>query len=144
MADYPPLGFHFKVEFGLDGAGADVRFQEVSGLSTEIGIEELSEGGENRFVHRLPTRPKYGNLVLKRGLATGSKVIDWFTESLDSFEFSPVDVLVTLLNEKHEPLMGWSFVKARPVKLSVSDFKASEGAVVIETMELSYNFFRRV
>ena len=32
----------------------------------------MVEGGENRFVHRLPKPVKHPNLVLKRGLATTS------------------------------------------------------------------------
>ena len=72
MASYiPPCGFYFRVEFvGIDGMEDDKeqRFQEVSGLSFEVETEELKEGGENRFVYKLPKRTKYPNLVLKRGL----------------------------------------------------------------------------
>ncbi len=142
--NYPPVGFHFKVEFNLDGIlEGDTRFQEVSGLTAEIGIEELNEGAENRFSHRLPTRSKYGNLVLKRGMLKNSKLIEWFRDAVENFEFKPADVLVTLLNEEHEPLVGWSFVKAWPVKWVVSDFKAQEGSIVVETIELAYNYFKR-
>ena len=39
---YPPVGFHFKVEFTLAGMQeTDTRFQEVSGLTAELGIEEV-------------------------------------------------------------------------------------------------------
>ncbi len=141
---YPPVGFHFKVEFRLDGVvDGDSRFQEVSGLTSELGIEEVNEGGENRFSHRLPTRAKYGNLVLKRGLLKDSRLIKWFRDAVEDFEFEPADVLVTLLNEEHEPLMGWNFVNAWPVKWVVSDFKAQENALVVETIELAYNYFKR-
>ncbi|HEB76482.1 MAG TPA: phage tail protein [Nitrospirae bacterium] len=141
---YPPVGFHFKVEFRLDGVvDGDSRFQEVSGLTSELGIEEVNEGGENRFSHRLPTRAKYGNLVLKRGLLKDSRLIKWFRDAVEDFEFEPADVLVTLLNEEHKPLMGWNFVNAWPVKWVVSDFKAQENAVVVETIELAYNYFKR-
>ncbi|NOZ26265.1 MAG: phage tail protein [Nitrospirae bacterium] len=141
---YPPVGFHFKVEFRLDGVvDGDSRFQEVSGLTAELGIEEVNEGGENRFSHRLPTRAKYGNLVLKRGLLKDSRLIKWFRDAVEDFEFEPADVLVTLLNEEHEPLMGWNFVNAWPVKWVVSDFKAQENALVVETIELAYNYFKR-
>lgn len=142
--NYPPVGFHFKVEFKLNGVlEGDARFQEVSGLTAELGIEELNEGGENRFSHRLPTRSKYGNLVLKRGMLKDSKLIEWFRDAVENFEFKPADVLVTLLNEEHKPLVGWSFVKAWPVKWVVSDFKAQEGSIVVETIELAYNYFKR-
>ena len=36
MAEYyPPLGFHYKVEFEVSKGTNDVRFQSVSGLSVE-------------------------------------------------------------------------------------------------------------
>ncbi len=147
MADYyPPVGFHFKVEFSLSGAkDGDVRFQEVSGLTAELGVEEVAEGGENRFAHRLPTRAKYSNLVLKRGLMTDSALIDWCKSAISGFTFKPTTVNVTLLNENHKPVGGaFSFVRAWPVKWSVSDFKAQENGIVVETLELAYNYFSRI
>lgn len=146
MADYPPVGFHFLVKFSLAGLGQkDSRFQEVSGLSAALGTEELQEGGENRFVHRLPTLPKYGNLVLKRGLLVDSGLIQWCRDAIENFSFEPTTIDVTLLNEQHQPLGSvYSFVRAWPVKWSISDFKAQENGLVIETLELSYSHFTRI
>ena len=142
----PPVGFHFRVEFSLSGmTDRDNRFQEVSGLSAELGSEELQEGGENRFVHRLPTLPKYGNLTLKRGLLTDSGLVQWCRDAIENFSFAPTTVNVTLLNEKHDPLgPTYSFVRAWPVKWAVSDFKAQENGLVVETLELSYQYFTRI
>jgi phage tail-like protein len=143
---YPPVGFHFRVEFTLDGLqDGDVRFQEVAGLSAELGVEEVVEGGENRFSHRLPTRAKYTNLILKRGLLTDSRLIDWCVNAIENFDFEPTTVNVTLLNENHEPVAeSYSFVRAWPVKWAVSDFKAQENGIVVETLELAYNYFSRI
>jgi phage tail-like protein len=146
MAYYPPVGFHFKVEFGfLPSESNDARFQEVGGLASELGIEEVAEGGENRFSHRLPTRGKYGNLILKRGLLVDSQLIDWCRDAIENFSFVPATVNVTLLNEKHEPLGDtYSFQRAFPIKWAVSDFKATDNAVVVETLELAYSYFTRI
>lgn len=143
---YPPVGFHFKVEFGLPNLNNnDARFQEVSGLTSELGIEEVVEGGENRFSHRLPNRGKYGNLILKRGLLTDSNLISWCKDAIESFKFSPTTVNVTLLNEKHTPVADtFSFINAWPVKWSVSDFKAQDNSIVVETLELVYSYFARI
>src|SRR5262245_60281327 len=66
---YPPVGFHFRVDvLGLPPNEHDNRFTDVSGLSVELSGEEVAEGGENRFVQKYPTRAKYPELVLKRGL----------------------------------------------------------------------------
>ncbi|MBC7508969.1 MAG: phage tail protein [Ferruginibacter sp.] len=140
-----PRSFHFKVEF-LDVSGVvenDIRFQDVSGLTAEMGIEEVQEGGENRFTHRLPTRAKYANLILKRGMLTDSGLIKWFVDAIENFEFTPSTVVVKLLDKEHEPLVTWNFIKAWPVKWTVSDFKATENSIVIETIELAYQYFRR-
>ena len=141
---YPPVGFHFRVEFPGVGAGdKDVRFQEVSGLRAEIGIEELAVGGENLFTYRLPTRPKYGNLILKRGMLNDSGLISWFQNAIENFQFKPVDIDVHLLNENNEPLSTWTFLQAYPVKWVISDFRAMENALVVETIELAYQYFLR-
>ena len=149
---YPPSCFHFKVEFiGVDGMNTDTeqRFQEVSGLSFEVETETLREGGENRFEYKLPKRAKYPNLVLKRGLLTGTAFLDWFKSAMNTyftalvFDFKPADIVITLLDEADQPVAQWNIVQAYPLKWSMSDLKSSENAVVIETMELAYQYFER-
>jgi len=141
MTYKPPAGFHFSVQIGSDSEINDSRFQEVGGLSVELGVEELLEGGENRFSHRLPGPAKYGNLVLKRGMLFGSEVIQWVKNALYSQQFEPRDVQLALLNDAHQHLSTWNFVNTYPVKWEVSDFKAQENSLVIETLELAYNYF---
>ena len=136
---YPPLGFHFKVEFAnLPG---EFEFQSVSGLNVELETEEISEGGENRFKHKLPVRTKFPNLVLKRGLLVDSDLIKWCREAVEDFNISPTNITIKLLNEKHEPLMTWNVVHAYPIKWAVADFNAEESKLVLETIELVYNYF---
>lgn len=139
---YPPVSFYFRVEFpNISGEGADNSFQSVSGLSVEFDTETFKEGGENRFEHKLPTRSKYPYLVLKRGLLKDSKVIDWCRDAFESMVFQPTAVIVQLLNEKGDPLKTWNIVNAWPQKWSVSDLKSDDNTVVIESLELSYQYF---
>ena len=146
MAEYyPPVGFHFKVDIeGLTEGGPDIRFQEVSGLNVSVGEFTYNEGGENRFVHRLPDRISFEKLTLKRGLLVGSKLISWFKDALESFKFDPKPIVVTLLNASHEPLEAWSFVKAYPVRWNISGFNAQSNEIVIETIELNFQYFTRM
>jgi phage tail-like protein len=141
--NYPPTGFHFRVEFNFKDqrAKSEIQFQEVSGLNKEMTTEEFTEGGENRFVYRFPKGTKYSNLILKRGMKPDSKITDWVRDAIDNFDFQPVDITVTLLNQDHNPLVSWEFLKCWPIKWSTSDLKAQENAIVIETLELNYNFY---
>ena len=138
---YPPVGFHFRVEFVNIGNENDIRFQSVAGLNVEYDVESFKEGGENRFEHKLPVRTKYPDLALKRGMLTDSKVIKWCLDAFQNRVFQPAEVNVTLLNEKHQPLKTWQIHRAWPKKWSVSDFNAQENLVVVETLELSYSHF---
>lgn len=138
---YPPVGFHFKVEIdGLSG-DSEMRFSEVSGLSVELNTEEVAEGGENRFVQKYPTRAKYPDLVLKRGMLVGSAVQSWIQQCVNKYSVEPKTIFVKLLNEEHQPLQTWRLVGAYATKWSVGDFNATNNAVVIETLQFYYQYF---
>jgi phage tail-like protein len=139
-----PVSFHFKVTLAGSSDDEDNRFQEVSGLSAEVAVEEFREGGVNTFAYRLPTGAKYGNLVLKRGYLSKTSLAEWCRRAVEEFTFQPRTVDVSLLNESHQPLAQWSFTMAYPVKWSVSDLRALDNTLAIETLELAYQRFRFV
>jgi phage tail-like protein len=138
---YPPSGFYYKVEFEGSREPNEARFQTVSGLNVEYDTEEYREGGENRFTHKLPVRTKYSDLVLKRGMLTGSDTVKWFLDAFNERIFQHKTINVTLMNEKSEPLRTWNVAHAVPKKWTVSDLNASENSLVIETLELTYTYF---
>lgn len=140
---YPPVGFFFRVEFrdipGLKNQ--DSFFQEVSGLSRELETESVKSGGENRFTYKLPSRAQYPNLVLKRGLFLDSGILRWVDDAMLNLDIRPATVLVTILNEKAEPLQTYQCVNAWPQKWSVADLNAQESRIIVETMELYYQYY---
>jgi phage tail-like protein len=143
---YPPVGFHFKVV--LDGnTNEDTSFQEVSGLSAEIRTEDITEGGENRFVYKVPKTVQYSNLVLKRGLATAnSPLVTWCKATIEggTFNITKKQVEIMLLDEEHNPLMTWKLENAYPIKYNISNFNAERTELVIENIELVYTRFMKV
>jgi phage tail-like protein len=144
MTVYPlPVGFHFKAEFDVPGAtDRDVRFRDVSGLTMELEEQSFNEGGENRFSHKLPVRGRYPDLVLKRGLLVDSGLRKWVLDAVHNLVIQPVTVWVTLLDETHAPLQTYTVVGAWPKKWVISDFSAESSEIVIETLELAYQYFR--
>ena len=137
---YQTVNFHFSVSFALDGAKAvDVKFQSVTGLDGTVDIETIKEGGENHYEHVVPTRRKYGPLILKRGLLSPalSGVTTWLQKAFDDGKFEPLNtVQVTLRDEEHQPIITWTLAKAWPTKISSTDLKADGNEVAIETMVL--------
>lgn len=146
-AGYPLPAFYFRVKFAASGDAADTAFQEVSGIGVQIDTEDIVEGGENRFVHRLPKGVKYNNLVLKRGIAANSSpLVQWcirvFEQGLD-LTISPMTINVELLGNDGQPARSWSFVNAWPVSWQIEGFNASKNEVAIEKLELSYQYVNR-
>lgn len=139
----PPVGFHFSVTFDLPGARSDdIRFRDVGGLTMEVEEMAYAEGGENRFTHRLPGRARWGDLTLKRGLFIDSGLIAWVRDAVENMVIVPVTVWVSLLDESHDPRMTWTVTGAWPKKWSVSDLNAESSAIAVESLDLSYRYFR--
>ena len=106
-----------------------------------MGTEEVAEGGENRFTQKFPTRAKYPELVLKRGVLVNSSVTAWIRECIEDFTITPKDINVILLNGEHMPLLTWHVIKAYPTKWAVSDLNSTANAVVVETLQFFYQYF---
>jgi len=143
MFDYPFTGFHFLVVFEIfPQVPNDFRFQEVSGLTVDINLDTYYEGGENRFVHRLPGRSKYGDLVLKRGMTLVSGVTAWCIDAIENFNYQPTNMLISLLNEDHLPVSSWYIKNAIPIKYDITGLNAEQNQIVIESVTLRYEYYR--
>lgn len=143
MFTYPFTGFHFLVVFEIvPQLPDDSRFQEVTGLSVEVGLDTYNEGGENRFVHRLPSRSSYSDLVLKRGMTLASGVTAWCLDAIENFNYQPANLLISLLNEQHLPVSSWYIINAIPIKYEISGFNAEQSEIVIESMTLRYEYYK--
>lgn len=141
----PILSHRFGVFFfagGLIPNPLDFRFQKVSGISAEVQLETVREGGQNLYSHRLPNQVSYNNLVLERGFTIGSPLNIEFNIALSQFKFYPSNVLVTAFSEIGIPVGAWLYMKAYPVKWTVSDLDAHANSVVVDTMELAYSRFQ--
>ncbi|MBI4492828.1 MAG: phage tail protein [Chloroflexi bacterium] len=134
-----PYGvFHFKID--IDGVTV-ASFSECSGLEMQVKYDEVREGGNNEFVHRLPGRLEYGNLALKRGYAESNEFFKWCLTALNrqGRALKRRDVTVTLVNTNdRSSIFSWTFVDAYPVKWSGPSFRSGESSIAIESLELAH------
>ncbi len=63
-----PAAFYFSVKFQGQPYIGEVAFKEVSGLSSEMEFDVVSEGGLNDHKIHLPRGVKHSNIVLKRAM----------------------------------------------------------------------------
>jgi phage tail-like protein len=152
-ASYPLPAFHFRVTVLGAGAamaavtGADASFREISGIEARFDVEEVAEGGENRFVHRLPRPARYSDLVLSRGVVSRlSFFATWAGATIGSplsLPIVPQNLMVSLLDGEGWPTVAWVFVNAWPLRWEISSMDSMANEVLTERMEFSYNYFER-
>jgi len=135
------VSFYFELLFKAE----TIAFQEVSGISAELSVEEIVCGGENRFKYKLPTAVTSQNLLLKRALIpVNSQLVSWCKDSIGGGLANKIetnDVSVNLLGADQMVCMKWTFHDAHPVKYSFSDLKSQESGLVIESIDLAYTYF---
>jgi phage tail-like protein len=132
---YPLPVFHFIVNWG----GTKVGFSEVSGLNIESQVIEYRDGVSPEYSSRkMPGLRKYANITLKRGIMSGdNEFYQWLnTTKLNTVERR--DLIISLLNENHEPVMSWKVVNAFPVKVEGPGLKATGNEVAVESIELAH------
>jgi phage tail-like protein len=128
--------FRFTVQIdGLPGA----TFTECTLPALEVEIEEQKEGGYNLGTHPLPGRVRRGTLTLKRGVASGSDLMTWYTQVIQGQLIAArKEVSVTLLDGAGEPVIRYDFHMAFPTKWSGPELSAGSSAIAIESLELAY------
>ncbi|MEO6134167.1 MAG: phage tail protein [Ginsengibacter sp.] len=135
MGNNPLAAYHFIVEWG----GTKLGFSEVSGLNIEHEVIEYREGSSPEFKSRkIPGMVKYSNITLKRGIMkSDTEFMDWMnTINMNAVERR--DIIISLLNEVHEPVMSWKAKNAWPTKYSGPILNATGSDIAIETLELAH------
>ena len=127
--------FNPAIWFKLDIQGKSVGyFTEASGLSAEVETFSYNEGGRNDYIHKLPTRMKHPNLVLKRGMTTVKDLQTWFDDSYNGP--SRTTITVTMLNELGDTITTWTFANAFPVKWTGPQFNSQQNTLATEAIEI--------
>ncbi len=135
MAQYPLPKFHFQVEWG----GTKIGFSEVTGLAVETEVIEYRTGAMPEYSKmKMPGMQKFGNITLKRGVFKNDNEFYqwWNTVKLNQIERR--DVIISLLDEEHNPRVVWKVRNSWPVKVQSTELKADGNEVAIETLELAH------
>ena len=112
-------------------------FSECTGLDMSLDIEEYKEGGNNGLTLRFPTRVKWSNLRLKKGIATSDDLWLWHFGFVQG-QVLRRDGVVTLQDEQQNPVKTWSFTRGLPVKWTGPSLNAAQNQIAIEELEIAH------
>lgn len=117
-------------------------FMSCHGLQLEVETLEYNQGGDNEVTHHLPTRLRYPNLTLTRGLTKEDAMVKWLEAAKTKAELKEV----TLKQQDHQKnvIRTWTFADAFPVKWTGPEFDAEANGVATETLEIAHGGLKAV
>jgi phage tail-like protein len=144
------IGGHFTSTsnflFEVDGESIGV-FAEVSGLEVHVEAVTYAEGGENGYVHKLPGRLTWPNIVLRRGVTNSDALFAWvrktagpgFEANHDKLERATA--AITLIADDGTRLRSWEMQGAFAVRWTGPAFAAGHDGPVTEELEIAHHGF---
>ncbi len=136
--DDPAVALRFKLSLDDQNIGW---WNSFEGLGMETAIEQREEGGNNAWVHQLPTRLKFSNVKLTRPInAESSKVASWFMNIARRAERKST-AQIQAVDGNNKVIAQWSLLGVVPVRWTGPSFKVDQASVATETLELAYHGF---
>lgn len=116
-------------------------WNSFDGLGMETAIEQREEGGNNAWVHQLPTRLKFTNVKLSRPINEDSeKVALWFMEIAKKVKRGSTAQIKAVATDG-KVIAQWSLNDVVPVRWTGPSFSVDSPKVATETLELAYHGF---
>jgi phage tail-like protein len=132
--------FHLSVDFLSQGW-----WNSFEGLSMETVLESREEGGNNLWVHQLPTRLKFSNITLTRPLNEhSSQVARWFMDTMKKVNREMgATIQAVAVKPRGEPriIAQWHLLGVVPVRWKGPSFNVDSPKLATETIELAFHGF---
>ena len=141
----PPISARFLLE--VDGVEIGI-FSEVSGLQLNVEVDEYSEGGQNGFVHKLPGRMTWPNLVFRRGITDSDALFAWVQKSsgegfaANGNKLTRSTGAVTIVDAESTRLRAWDLDGVFPIRWTGPKLSVNESAALEEELEVAHAGFR--
>jgi len=130
---YPYSSFNFRVEIDNIKVGS---FSEVSGLSSDGDIVEYRNGDDKKLhVSKVIGRPKFGNIVMKRGITDNRELWDWRANIINGIPDRRNGAII-LMDEQRNDVMRWEFEAGWIHKIDGPSLNAKGNEVGIESCEI--------
>jgi phage tail-like protein len=117
-------------------------FKGLTGLEVNFDVLEYKEGGNNDFVHRLPGRMIYPNLVLSWGLVNDTALLNWFMKTHEQAQTQDITLTLTATKgDTSNDVRKFTFGDAFPVRWSGPQLQAdvADPETWGETLEIAHS-----
>lgn len=129
----------YKFRLTVPGIPTEIGFQKVSGLTHEVGVAEYTEGGYD-YAHKLPGKPKVGEVTLERGAYADKDLEEMLKDTLTNPDMRGT-VIIEHLDRYGNVGRTYKLAEAWASKWESSDLDSSSDDVAIEKITLQFEYF---
>jgi phage tail-like protein len=116
-------------------------WNSFEGLGMETAVMQLEEGGNNAFVHQLPTRLKYTNIKLSRPINEESHLVaKWFMD-IAKVVTRGKNASVKAVDGADKTIAEWHLLDVVPVRWTGPTFNVESPKMATETLEMAFHGF---
>lgn len=132
--------------FEVDGVSIGT-FSEVSGLEVRIDVASYEEGGENGFVHQLPGRMHWPNIVLRRGVVQSDNFFAWVNKTsgpgfaANGNKLPRSTGAITAIGSNGSRLRSWELQQVFAIRWTGPRFAVGNADQLDEELELAHHGF---
>ena len=112
-------------------------FKSCSGLMMRFEVFDWAEGGNNEFIHQLPGRLQYPNLILEAGLTDDDAIQKWLWQTRTQPELK--EITIELQSQDGKNRRAWTFADAWPVSWSGPTIAAASSGMGEEMLEVAHS-----
>jgi len=129
--------------FGVKIPGIEVGyFHMCQGLAIEVDVLEYAEGGNNEFIHLLPSRLRYPNLELERGMTNEDNLLKWFWQTKTKADLK--EVTIDIFNKYGGAHRSFTFDRAYPIKWSGPSLATGNSEAATESLTIAHGGLKMV
>lgn len=117
-------------------------FSEIVLPSLTVKTEDVREGGQNTFLHKLPVNVDVGTFTLKRGITRDLYFLRWYMQIMRGDIRNATRIVTVVTHDAlNVPIATYTFADAYPIKWRGPSLKASESAIAVEEIEFVHHGF---
>lgn len=117
-------------------------FSECVLPSLSVKTEDVREGGQNTFTHKLPVSVDVGTFRLKRGITRDLYFLHWYMQVMaGDIADATRQVTIVTHDSRSIPIATYTFVNAYPIKWTGPALKAGDSAIAVEEIEFVHHGF---
>jgi phage tail-like protein len=130
-------GSFFALEVDGDTLGY---FRGCSGLSLEFDVTTATEGGgPPAITHKRPGKPKYAEVVLKRGFTPDRALFTWFDAIVSARDATPdKSGSIVIYDRRQKAVTRFDLARCWPSQLTASDLSAGPDEVMVEAVTIQH------